>query len=95
MLICITAFMFFKQSNSCVFNMEAAICCGVSKIYMRAGYLKIFSNQPIKAGFSPVKRVYVIKTKISTNASLVTLPVYRAGGLYKAGVSYMSISLPC
>ena len=78
MLVCITAFMFFKQSNSSMFNMEAAICCEVSKIYMPAGYFKIFPNQPIEAGFSPVRSVYVIKTKISTNACLVTLPVYRA-----------------
>lgn len=71
------AFEFFKQSNSCLLNTEAAICCGVSKIYMPAGYLKIFPNQPIKAGFSAVKSVYVIITEIPTNASLVTLPVYR------------------
>lgn len=38
-----------------MFNEEATVCCGVSKIYMPAGYLKIFSNQPIKAGFSPVQ----------------------------------------
>jgi len=76
-----------------MFNMEAAICCGVSKIYMPAGYLKIFPSQPIKAGFYPVKSVYVIKTKISTNVSLVTLPVYRARGLYKTGVSYVPVSL--
>lgn len=42
-----------------MFNTEAAICCRVSKIYMHAGYFKIFPSQSIKAGFSHVSRVYV------------------------------------